>query len=280
MISSRLFRTPSANYKKMGAGYIEVVKMKSIYHVHTERCGHAKGSDREIIEACIAVGADSVYITDHAPFPKDPFENRMKYRELPEYINSFSRLKAEYKKDIEIHLGLEIEYFSQFDDYYKKLSNDSGLDVGLFLGQHIYYSEKDKAYSFDLESSELKAEEYRECGKAIIDAIRTGCFTRIAHPDRIFRRSKGWSDDYGNVAERIIDEAAKYHIPLEVNNESLERKLLRPQFWELACKRDMPIYVGLDAHSVSTILKYDELIDQLKSWADRKCPALLNRLDI
>ena len=64
MISSRLFRTPSANNRKMGAGYIEVVKMKSIYHVHTERCGHAKGSDREIIEACIAVGADSVYIKD------------------------------------------------------------------------------------------------------------------------------------------------------------------------------------------------------------------------
>jgi histidinol-phosphatase (PHP family) len=53
--------------------------------VHTYRCGHAENvSDEEYIKKAISLGASGIWFTDHAPFPGDPFGNRMKYSELDE----------------------------------------------------------------------------------------------------------------------------------------------------------------------------------------------------
>ena len=65
-----------------------------IFHVHTFRCGHAEDiSDKKYIEKAIELGATGIWFTDHAPFPGDPFGNRMKYSELEEYVSTLLRYK-------------------------------------------------------------------------------------------------------------------------------------------------------------------------------------------
>lgn len=86
--------------------------MSIFFHIHTYRCGHA-------------------------PFPDNPFTNRMKYEELSEYLSSLTTLKNKYQDKIEVVRGLEIEYLPSFDDYYKQLIKCKALDI-LALGQHHY----------------------------------------------------------------------------------------------------------------------------------------------
>ncbi len=71
------------------------------FHVHTLRCGHAEDvSDEEYIKKAMELGAGAIWFSDHAPFPGDPFGNRMKYEQLDEYINTLTDLKKRYEEQI------------------------------------------------------------------------------------------------------------------------------------------------------------------------------------
>ncbi len=113
-----------------------IVTNKVCFHVHTSRCGHAENvSDEEYVRAALTVGATGIWFTDHASFPGDPFRSRMKYSELDEYLSSLTKLKYKYSGQIDIHIGLEIEFFPSFDQegYYQKLRNNTDVEKFLCL---------------------------------------------------------------------------------------------------------------------------------------------------
>lgn len=218
---------------------------KEIFHVHTWRCKHAgEFSDEEYIEKAISLGAKRIVFTDHAPFPENPFGNRMDYEQLPEYIESISGLKEKYKDKIEVLCGLEVEYLPSYQEYIHKLKNMHEIDL-LILGQHFYEIEAGK-YSFSMSD---KSNEYIGLIDAMIAGIETGYFDVIAHPDRAYRRRKGFGDDEIEVADRLLEVVKKHRdIILEQNLSSKRRKRQYwPEFWERA--GDISILVGFDAHS-------------------------------
>ena len=91
---------------------------KTIFHVHTYRCKHA-GKEREIeyVKKAIEFGAKEIVFTDHAPFPNNPFNYRMTMDELSEYVAVLQELKLQYAEQINIKIGLEIEYIPSYMDY-------------------------------------------------------------------------------------------------------------------------------------------------------------------
>ena len=104
---------------------------KNIFHVHTFRCGHAENiPDKAYVEVALELGASDIWFTDHAPFPNDPFGARMKYAELDEYLRTLSELKVRYQ-NINVHIGLEVEYFPSFDKngYYEYLRSRPEIEM-------------------------------------------------------------------------------------------------------------------------------------------------------
>ena len=80
---------------------------KEIFHVHTYRCKHASEErDWEYIEKAIELGATKIAFTDHAPFPGNPFGNRMDIEQLPEYLDTLQSLKEKYQDKIIVKIGL------------------------------------------------------------------------------------------------------------------------------------------------------------------------------
>lgn len=226
------------------------------FHIHTYRCNHAENiPDETYIRKAFSLHADSIWFTDHAPFEGDMFRNRMLYRELDEYLDSMTALKAKYANTIPVFAGLEIEYLDSFDEngYYKRLVSDERIDL-LLLGQHMCEIAPGK-YTFDLPQKEKK-NEYKYLAKSMVSGIETGYFNVIAHPDRIFKRSpKRWDDKMSQAAENILLAAAKTNIPIEKNMESAEKKVYYPEFWEIQEKMapDIPIVTGMDAHSIQDL---------------------------
>ena len=225
----------------------------TIFHVHTRRCGHAEDvPDEAYVRKAIALGADDIWFTDHAPFPGDPFGARMAYRELEAYIADLRALREAYRGRIGVHIGLETEYFPHFDaaGYYHELRALPGMEI-LLLGQHMAQTADDPpAYSFSLPPDVLDREEYRRLGEAVVQGIERGYFGAVAHPDRIFRRCGDWDARMQAMAERIIAAAIRAEIPLEHNLASMEQgHLYRPEFWALVPK-DAPQIYGYDAHSI------------------------------
>ena len=204
-----------------------------LFHVHTFRCGHAEMiSDEEYIQK-----ATDIWFTDYAPFPGNPFGGRMKCEELLEYISTLKGLKKQYQRQIKIHIGLEIEYFSGYDQsgYYKELSSNPDLEI-LLLGQHMAEDPEDrKHYTFEWPKARLLEDEYTALGDAMITGMKTGCFKIVAHPDRIFRRQKIWTLEMEAVAVRVIDAAVQSGLPLEKICSSMRHKHhYWKEFWEIA----------------------------------------------
>lgn len=225
---------------------------KDCFHVHTYRCGHAEiVSDEEYVKAALAIGATGIWFMDHAPFPGDPFKNRMKHSELNEYLSALANLKERYRGQINVHIGLEIEYFPSFDQngYYQQLRDRTDIEI-LLLGQHM--AETDDGYTFSWDKERLNRGEYIALGNAQIRGMESGYFDIVAHPDRIFRRQKKWSEGMQAISGHIIQTAREYKIPLEQNEASKKEKYhYWNEFWNQATGVQM--IHGLDAHSIAEI---------------------------
>ena len=227
-----------------------------IFHVHTYRCGHAEEvSDEAYIQKALSLGATGIWFTDHAPFPGDPFRGRMMYHDLPEYIASLSRYKKLYAGQIDVHIGLEIEYFPSFIPYYEELRSIPEIEL-LLLGQHMAEDAPGR-YSFSWEKDRLKNEEFLALGVAIVAGVQSGYFDAVAHPDRIYRRRKEWDEHMEMMAVSIIEAACSRKTPLEVNVSSQHHKYhFWPQFWDLV-PGDAVKITGRDAHFVRKLDYYE-----------------------
>lgn len=229
---------------------------KEFFHVHTYRCRHAGSEqDEEYVQKAIELGGFRITFTDHAPFPGNPFGNRMLIEELKGYVNSLRQLKEKYKDKIQVYTGLEVEYLPSFNDYYLWLKDSGDFDV-LMIGQHFYECE-DGRYSFSLEQCVRNKTEAAGICKAVMQGINTGCFQVIAHPDRMFRYCESWTKEMEAVSLALINAALDNRIILEKNLASMERKKQYWKgFWQLVTEPVNTI-VGIDAHSVSELGKGD-----------------------
>ena len=229
---------------------------KDIFHVHTYRCRHAEEvADEEYVKKAIELGARGIWFTDHAPFPGDPFESRMRYDQLDEYLTTLSSLKSKYEERINVHIGLEAEYFPSFDKegYYRRLRYDPRIEI-LLLGQHMAEVEPGQ-YSFSWSKEKLVEDEYKVQGEAIIQGIESAYFDVVAHPDRIFRKRQAWDSDMSRMSAAIIDASSHASIPLEINESSKEYPHYSwHEFWSSGCI-EIPQVIGLDAHSIDEMVR-------------------------
>ena len=119
------------------------------YHTHTTRCNHAVGTEREYVENAIAMGLQILGFSDHTPyiFPGSYYSHfRMKLNQLDDYVESVLALRKEYAGQIEIPLGLELEYYPKLLPQLLPVLRDYPLDY-LLLGQHFIGNEIDEHYS-------------------------------------------------------------------------------------------------------------------------------------
>ncbi|MBQ0059839.1 MAG: PHP domain-containing protein [Lachnospiraceae bacterium] len=234
--------------------------MLEVNHIHTMRCGHASGTDRELIEACMKIGAKKMLISDHGPFPDDCFHHQMRMKELDEYVSTWTDLKKEYASDIEIHLGLEMEYFPKYDQHYRYLNSIKELDAGLLLGQHMFFD--GSRYSLDYTSDEWGKKECQGLGDAMVDGINSGYFSRVAHPDRIFRHRKPWDDLCARYSKQIIYSAMDRGMMLEKNISSMKMGVIRQEFWALV-PTSAVTYIAADAHCLRDIMTLPNMVRRI-----------------
>ena len=237
------------------------------YHSHTERCGHAVGSDEAYVKEAIRNGYRYMGFSDHAPYRNgDAPGERMRVEELFDYIHSVRELQHAYQDQIEIRLGMEIEYFEEQLDELMQYKEE--MDY-LILGQHgpaLYAPEFYDNHS-DADVLHYASLIEKACEKGLPDII--------AHPDLFMFGKEVWTEACCEAAHRICASAQKHGVILEVNLNGLrygKRKLGEEfrytypyrSFWEIACTYDVDIVYGLDAHAP-------------QKYADQDCFAIVNQ---
>ncbi len=222
--------------------------MKANYHTHTWRCMHAKGTEKEYVESAIGAGLKILGFSDHTayPYPKEYTSGmRMRTDQLEDYVDTVLALKAEYRQDIEIHLGLEVEYYIDYFSKLQRMVADYPVEYFL-LGQHYVGCEIDGDWSGKPTSDPEVLRTY--CAQTK-EAMETGYFTYLAHPDLI--RFTGEEAIYEEEMRRLCQRAKGLGIPLEINLLGIyeDRHYPDQRFWKIAGEESCQVVIGMDAHS-------------------------------
>ncbi len=231
--------------------------MTANYHTHTFRCGHASSDDeRAYVEAAIKAGFKELGFADHSPMPLPEcvdladcarFMNiRMTLKETEDYMAKLLSLCEEYKKDIKIHIGFEVEYIPEIFDGVIDFLTQFPTEY-IIMGQHFNTIETENITYFGAETrSKYILKEYVDL---VCEGIKTGKFTYVAHPDLC--NFRGPVEVYEQEMSRIIETAKETKTPLEINLLGLncQRNYPNHTFWSLASDIGCDVIFGSDAHA-------------------------------
>ena len=244
------------------------------YHTHTYRSGHSRYvSDETILEAARSNGIQMLGFTEHIPNPELvlPEEDwKMLISEVDEYLESINGLKEKHP-DMTILAGFEAEYDPMREAFLGEMRKR--VDY-MILGQH--YVRK------GLGHEKFNSPDYPlQYAKTVVDAIDSGLFDIVAHPDifmkyrdQVAPEYRAQFDENAKIASRMICEKARdMGIPIEINlSPSIRNKTLsdnnleypHPLFWEIAATIEgLTVVKGIDAHSPGsfyTVNKEDQRI--------------------
>ena len=187
---------------------------KTNYHTHTKRCMHANGTDADYVKAALDAGLDVLGFSDHGPFPDNRFDFRMPYADLDEYLTCIDALRPTVS--FPILKGLEIEYCPDSLDYYSFLFKEKKLDY-LLLGQH-YYQDDDGSYISAFSTPEkIGTRGYIKYARSVKEALETGYFPILAHPDVFFNNPYSWDDNCEEACDIILNAAIQTGTVLAVS---------------------------------------------------------------
>ena len=250
------------------------------YHTHTRRCGHASiADDSEYVKAAREQGIMRLGFSDHVPLSileYPDLSSKMHISEVDDYLSSISALKNE-NPDMEILCGFEAEYDPMKKGFLGELRND--VDY-LVLGQH-YVKE-----GFKTVKAEAAAYYPLVYADSVCEAMKTGLFDIVAHPDMYMQYRDSFTTDAQrrmfdeaseSAARKICETAADLGIPLEINLSNVSRNIVmedgnyaypHPLFWNIASEYDVKVLYGVDAHDPSQLTEMDALIDKVEENID------------
>ena len=225
------------------------------YHTHTFRCGHAENVDERIyIENAIKAGFRDMGFADHCPMPLPESIDiadcskvmgvRMTLDETEDYVNSLLKFREEYKNDINIHIGFEVEYMRDNFDEFISFISQYPIDY-LILGQHFDRLQDGGHWFADKTRDGALLARYVDI---VCEAMKTGKFTYLCHPDLCWYY--GFIEVYEREMTRLINCANELKMPLEINFYGMQELRNYPtlQFWQLASRIGCDVVFGSDAH--------------------------------
>ncbi|MBR6676781.1 MAG: histidinol-phosphatase [Clostridia bacterium] len=232
--------------------------LKANFHTHTERCNHAGCSDQRYVDVAIEAGIETLGFSDHSPyvgFEGDYYSfYRMRPEQLSDYVESINSLREQYKGRINIHLGLEAEYYPQLFPSLLEFLKPYKIEY-LILGQHFLDDDQNGLYVQRVSTEEDMKKYADQC----IEALETGAFSCIAHPDIVgmdrahpaFRREM----------IRILECANRLDVPVEVNVLGISGNRIYPceEFLRLCRLCNSRVIIGVDAHLPDRFLEREAI---------------------
>jgi histidinol-phosphatase (PHP family) len=226
------------------------------YHIHTARCGHARGELKEYIDFALNNNLREIGFSDHAPMYWLPVEDRdpeiaMDESELGDYLSEILKLSAENSL-LTIRLGIELDYIPGYEREARALIENLPFDYVIgsvhFIEDwpfdHPGYIEQ---YNFrDLDQV------YRSYFELICQAAVSGIFDIIGHPDLIKKFGHQPKGELTALYSQAARAFALGGVCVEVNTSGLRWNSgeMYPSlnFLKACFKEGVPAIVGSDAH--------------------------------
>ena len=254
--------------------------MKNDNHVHSPFCPHGStDSFIEYIHRGIELGLTEITFTEHAPLPEgftDPTPEKdsgMDAALLSAYFQEIQQLKEQFKDQITIKSGLEVDYIEGFEQETKAFLDkigpfldDSILSVHFIQHQNKWYCIDFSAESFSDISTELGSVDavyskyYDTLEKSITSDLglykpqRMGHITLVHKFQHRFHPSTSFDDRVYKILEKIQQQ----NYQIDYNGAGVVKPLCREpyppeRFAKRAVELGIPLRYGSDAHQAKDL---------------------------
>ena len=257
--------------------------MKTNYHTHTARCGHASGTDEEYVQAAISQGYDVLGFSDHVPWPYESGYThphvRMTIESMDEYIGAMRELKKRYADKIRLLIGFECEHFPAYMSWLRDMKAEKRLDYPI-LGNHYDGSDETGMYFGNAKN----AAELRRYVESTVKGVQSGLFSYLAHPDLFMRRYGRFDADCRAAAKDLCQVCKENNLPMEYNlhdryrlGAAFDGGYPHPEFFDIAYDAGVNVIIGIDAHEpeeLSNPAERDKAEREIARFGDRWLKAL------
>lgn len=232
------------------------------YHTHTRWCNHGTGEIEDYIEAAIAAGLKEIAITEHVPHKDNIDSRRMQWEEFETFNAELDNAIEKYKKQIRVIKGFECEYYPEALEQYKRFRDEYHYEI-LVLGQHRSTDRKNDNFA-----PKGKEALYRYADD-VCEALETGMFTFVAHPDLALEgyNNGKWDEHAERAMRQIFATCERLNVPVEINANGYRGKRRYPDRDALQLSKEyrLTYLINSDAHDPACV--YDEAVKGVEAMA-------------
>jgi histidinol-phosphatase (PHP family) len=245
-----------------------LLKMKRFnHHTHSYFCDGSSAPEEYVAEA-LSLGFSMLGFSSHAPVP---FKNTFALKEerLHEYGQAIRALQQKYKGQIEIYLGLEIDFIPgitrDFDFFRKELGLDfviGGVHLVRKEDEGLWFIDGPHFETYDSGLKEVFHDDIRLGVKTYYESLCKMITTQkpeiVAHIDKIkmhnggrfFTEDEAW---YVALVDETLEVIAESGCIVEINSRGIYKKRCPDLFPSLDILKKLnqlkvPITFSTDAH--------------------------------
>ncbi len=239
------------------------------YHSHCIFCD-GRSTPENFIRFALAHKFRAYGFSSHSPLPFETNWNMSK-DDMPEYLAEIDRLKKKYSGQLEIYVGLEIDYLDETYNasipYFRQLPLDYRIGSVHFLPIALPLAEKNMVcIDGALETYQQAIKQHYDGNirklvahyfTSIRQMIEAGSIDIVGHIDKIYmngQKCNGFdlhADWYRKPFEECLHLIAEKGLMVEVNTKNLQKKReLYPHISYLhrLCELKIPVMVNSDCH--------------------------------
>ncbi|SDC57710.1 histidinol-phosphatase (PHP family) [Terribacillus halophilus] len=262
--------------------------MPGDFHVHTQYCQHGADDKMEayVLQA-IEKGLTHLSFTEHAPLPEnftDPAPKRdstMDRDKVETYLSEGKALQKQYKEDLQINIGFEVDYIKGFERETQTFLDTYGpeMDDGI-LSVHMLQAPDKTFFCIDYSEEEFGRAAAAFGGleplyTAYYDSLQASVAAELGRfkPKRIghitliqkFQLAYPQPVDFSKEQTKLLELIKKQGYGLDINTAGLFKPLCKETYppvklIDYAKQLGIPLVPGSDSHTATGIGKgFDEL---------------------
>ena len=235
------------------------------YHSHCSFCD-GRAPFEEFVKEAITQGFYSYGVSSHAPLPF-PTRWTMEWGQMEAYLDEFKNLRSKYADEIELYVGLEIDYLNEESN--PSVASFTELPLDYRIGSvHLLYDAAGEVVDIDCSPAVFKERVDRHFNGDVLRVVRMyfdrlfrmvelGGFDILGHADKMHYNAScyhpGLLDEpwYEALMKDYFSLVASRGYLVEINTkayDSLGTFYPNSRYWELMKEYQIKVLVNSDAH--------------------------------
>ena len=227
------------------------------YHVHTSLCNHATGTMEQYVRAAAAKGLATICFLDHLTFQEAGRANAMFPREVPMYVDAARRLAREYREQISVRVGLEIDFSPRHVGRCIEIVNTFDLDV---VGSSVHFIDGEDVVTQHSAwgRGEISADDVYPKYLGVLESMLDyDYFDVICHLDLPKKFNKRPSPSAVQGFLDLLEKIREKGLAVELNTSGfhypVKEAFPSPELLGRCAQLQIPVVTGSDAHTPETV---------------------------